>query len=827
MVLYDQLWHALKIRLVFQDDDTGGTPMGCNCHAPQKYVLVRGTICCKRWEEMNDEAARSMTDDKTKTNSPASGDLDEQALFYHLHPRPGKLEIQATKPLGNQRDLALAYSPGVAAPCLAIRDNPQAADDYTARANLVAVISNGTAVLGLGNIGPLASKPVMEGKAVLFKKFAGIDVFDIEVDAMTVDAMVSTVASLEPTFGGINLEDIKAPECFEIEQQLRDRMNIPVFHDDQHGTAIIVAAAILNGLELAGKTIGDVKIVASGAGAAALACLNLLVALGAKRENIWVHDIEGLVYKGRNELMDPWKEVYAQESDKRVLAESIGGADVFLGLSAAGVLKPELLEQMAPSPLIMALANPKPEIMPELARTARPDAMICTGRSDYPNQVNNVLCFPYIFRGALDCGATTINEEMKMAAVKAIAALAREEVSEVAARAYTGDSPTFGPEYLIPSPFDPRLILRIAPAVAKAAEESGVARRPIADYDSYLDTLSRFVFRSGFIMKPIFANAKAAVKKRVIFAEGEDERVLRAAQVLLEDGIGEPILIGRPQIIETRLKRFGLRIRPGTDFAIVNPEDDPRYRDYVDDYVALVGRSGINPEAARTIVRTNTTVIGALSLKRGEADALICGVEGRFDRHVHDVGQILGKKPNVRDFSGLSLLISQRGAVFMTDTFVTENPTAEEVAEMTILAAQAIRQFGITPKAALLSHSNFGSRNCESARKMRAALEILRKEAPELEVDGEMQGGSALSETLRRRAIPNSTLSGDANLLVFPNLDSANISLGLVRTFTDALHVGPILLGAAQPAHVLSTSVTSRGVVNMAALAVVEANQQV
>lgn len=754
-----------------------------------------------------------------------TADLDEQALFYHRYPRPGKLEIQATKPLGNQRDLALAYSPGVAAPCLAIKDNPAAADDYTARSNLVAVISNGTAVLGLGNIGPLASKPVMEGKAVLFKKFAGIDVFDIEIDAPSVDQMVSTISALEPTFGGINLEDIKAPECFQVEDQLRAKMNIPVFHDDQHGTAIIVAAAILNGLELAGKSIETVKIVASGAGAAALACLNLLVILGAKRENIWVHDIEGLVYKGRNELMDPWKEVYVQETDKRALSESIDDADVFLGLSAAGVLKPELLARMAPKPLIMALANPKPEIMPEEARAARPDAMICTGRSDFPNQVNNVLCFPYIFRGALDCGATTINEEMKMAAVRAIAALAREEVSEVAARAYTGETPTFGPDYLIPSPFDPRLILRIAPAVAKAAADSGVARRPIADFDTYLDQLNRFVFRSGFVMKPIFAAAKTAAKKRVIFSEGEDERVLRAAQVLLEDGIGEPILIGRPQIIETRLKRYGLRIRPGSDFLLVNPEDDPRYREYVDDYFALVGRAGINPEAAKTIVRTNTTVIGALAVKRGEADALICGVEGRFDRHVRDVRQIIGKRPGVRDFSGLSLLISQRGAIFFTDTFVTDDPSAEEIAEMTMLAAQEIRRFGITPKAALLSHSNFGSRPSASASKMRHALEIIRKGAPDLEVDGEMQGGSALSEVLRKRAMPDSTLTGEANLLVFPNLDAANISLGIVRTMMDALHVGPILLGAAMPAHVLSTSVTSRGVVNMAALAVVEASQ--
>ncbi|WP_137131272.1 NADP-dependent malic enzyme [Rhizobium sp. FY34] len=754
----------------------------------------------------------------------AKADLDEQALFFHRYPRPGKLEIVATKPLGNQRDLALAYSPGVAAPCLAIRDNPELAADYTARANLVAVISNGTAVLGLGNIGPLASKPVMEGKAVLFKKFAAIDVFDIEIDAESVDAMVSTISALEPTFGGINLEDIKAPECFEVERQLRAKMNIPVFHDDQHGTAIIVAAAILNGLELAGKKIEDVKIVTSGAGAAALACLNLLVLLGAKLENIWVHDIEGLVYEGRNVLMDPWKEVYAQKSDKRVLAESIGGADVFLGLSAAGVLKPELLEQMAEKPLIMALANPTPEIMPELARAARPDAMICTGRSDFPNQVNNVLCFPYIFRGALDCGATTINEEMKMAAVKAIAGLAREEISDVAARAYADETPVFGPNYLIPSPFDPRLILRIAPAVARAAAETGVAARPIADFDQYLDQLNRFVWRSGFVMKPIFTSAKVSEKNRVIFAEGEDERVLRAAQVLLEEKTGVPILIGRPSVIEARLKRFGIRLRPNLDFAVVNPEDDPRYRDYVDDYFAIVGRAGINPEAARTIVRTNNTVIGALAVKRGDADALICGVEGRFDRHLKDVGQIIGKQKGVCAFSSLSLLITQKGPVFFTDTFVNYNPTHEEIAEITVLAAQEIRRFGITPKAALICHSNFGSRNSESAAKMRAALKLIRERAPELEVDGEMQAGSALSETLRKRAMPHSDLSGEANLLVFPNLDAANISLGLVRSMMDALHVGPILLGAAQPAHILSTSVTSRGVVNMAALAVVEAS---
>jgi malate dehydrogenase (oxaloacetate-decarboxylating)(NADP+) len=757
--------------------------------------------------------------------SPVTGDLDEQALFFHRYPRPGKLEIQATKPLGNQRDLALAYSPGVAAPCLAIRDNPEMAAEFTARANLVAVVSNGTAVLGLGNIGPLASKPVMEGKAVLFKKFAGIDVFDIEIDAPGIEAMVSTISALEPTFGGINLEDIKSPECFEVERRLREKMNIPVFHDDQHGTAIIVAAAILNGLELAGKTIDNVKIVTSGAGAAALACLHLLVSLGAKKENIWVHDIEGLVYEGRVELMDEWKAIYAQKSDNRVLADNIAGADVFLGLSAAGVLKPELLVQMAEKPLIMALANPTPEIMPELARAERPDAMICTGRSDFANQVNNVLCFPYIFRGALDCGARTINEEMKMAAVKAIAALAREEVSDVAAKAYSGETPIFGPDYLIPSPFDPRLILRIAPAVARAAAESGVAARPIHDFEAYMDQLNRFVWRSGFVMKPIFTAAKTAEKNRVIFAEGEDERVLRAAQILLEEQIARPILIGRPSVIEARLQRFGIRIRPNVDFAVVNPEDDPRYRGYVDDYFALVGRQGVNPEAARTIVRTSNTVIGALSVQRGEADALICGIEGRYDKHLRDVNQIIGKREGTKTLAGLSLLISQRGAIFFTDTFVNYNPSAEEIAEITILSAQEVRRFGIKPKAALICHSNFGSRNSESAAKMRDALAIIRERAPDLEVDGEMQGGSALSEELRKRAMPTTTLTGEANLLVFPNLDAASISLGLVRTMMDALHVGPILLGTARPAHVLGQSVTSRGVVNMAALAVVEASQ--
>ncbi len=763
----------------------------------------------------------------SEAEKPRLSELDEAALFFHRHPTPGKLEIQATKPLGNQRDLALAYSPGVAAPCLAIRDDPGTAALYTGRANLVGVVSNGSAVLGLGNIGPLASKPVMEGKAVLFKKFAGIDVFDIEIDAPEIDRMVGAISALEPTFGGINLEDIKAPECFEVEEQLKARMGIPVFHDDQHGTAIIVAAAILNGLEVAGKSLPDIKIVTSGAGAAALACLNLLVELGARRENIWVTDRHGVAFKGRVEEMDRWKDPYVKDTNARTLADVIGGADVFLGLSAAGVMKPELLKEMAERPLIMALANPTPEIMPELARAARPDAMICTGRSDFPNQVNNVLCFPYIFRGALDAGATAINEPMKMAAVRAIAALAREEPSDVGARAYSGETPTFGPDYLIPSPFDPRLILRIAPAVAKAAMETGVATRPITDMEAYVDRLNRFVFRSGLVMKPVFASARTATRKRVIYADGEDERVLRAAQVVLEEGIAEPTLIGRPHVIDVRLRRYGLRIRPGTDFAIVNPEDDPRYRDYVDLLIRLAGRRGVTQEAARTMVRTDATVIAALALHREDADAMICGLEGRFERHLRNVNLIIGARPDVRyrDLSALSMLISQKGVTFLTDTYVTVDPSAEEIAEMTLLAAEAISRFGISPKAALLSHSNFGSRDSASAMKMREAAAILKQIAPDLESDGEMHGDSALSEDLRRRVYPHSALKGEANLLVFPNLDAANIALTTLKTMTEALHVGPILLGTRKPAHILTPSVTSRGIVNMTALAVVEASQ--
>jgi malate dehydrogenase (oxaloacetate-decarboxylating)(NADP+) len=775
------------------------------------------------WEEGE---IKLMARTENPDSRAAMSDLDEQALFFHRYPRPGKLEIQSTKPLGNQRDLALAYSPGVAAPCLAIRDNPADAALYTARSNLVGVVSNGTAVLGLGNIGPLASKPVMEGKAVLFKKFAGIDVFDIEIDAPDVARMVSVISALEPTFGGINLEDIKAPECFEVEEQLRDMMGIPVFHDDQHGTAIIVAAAVLNGMELAGKSLPDIKVVTSGAGAAALACLNLLVRLGVRRENIFVTDIEGVVYKGRETLMDRWKAAFAQETSARSLADVIPGADVFLGLSAAGVLKSELLKGMAEKPLIMALANPVPEIMPDLAREVRPDAMICTGRSDFPNQVNNVLCFPYIFRGALDAGARTINEEMKVAAVRAIAALAREEPSDVAARAYSGETQTFGANFLIPSPFDQRLILRIAPAVAKAAMETGVAARPIVDMDTYVDRLNQFVFRSGFIMKPVFAAAKQARTDRVVYAEGEDERVLRAAQVVLEEGIARPILIGRPTVVASRIERYGLRIRPGTDFELVNPEDDPRFRAYVDELVAVTGRMGVTPEAAKTLVRTNNTVIAAIALLLGDADAMICGLEGRYERHLRHVQQIIGKAVGIRDLSALSLLISNSGITFFTDTYVTPDPPAEEIAEMTILAANEIRRFGIEPKAALLSYSNFGSRDTDSARKMRRAAEIIKVLAPHLECDGEMHGDSALDPALRLRAYPHSRLKGPANLLVFPNLDAANIALSVVKSATDALHVGPILLGAARPAHILSQSVTSRGVVNMTALAVVEASTQ-
>jgi malate dehydrogenase (oxaloacetate-decarboxylating)(NADP+) len=757
--------------------------------------------------------------------STMSEDLRARALAYHQQPRPGKLEIHATKPMATQNDLALAYSPGVAAPCEAIAADPREASALTSRQNLVAVLSNGTAVLGLGSIGPLASKPVMEGKAVLFKKFAGLDCFDIEVDETNVEKLVDIITALEPTFGGINLEDIKAPECFEVEERARARMKIPVFHDDQHGTAIIVAAAVTNGLEIAGKKLETVKVVASGAGAAALACLNLLVSLGVRRENVFVCDIEGVVYEGREKLMDRWKSVYAQKTKARKLADVIGGADVFLGLSAGGVLKPEMVAAMADRPLILALANPYPEILPDEAQKAKPDAMICTGRSDFPNQVNNVLCFPYIFRGALDAGATTINEEMKLAAVRAIAQLAREAPSDVVARAIGGEARTFGAQSLIPSPFDPRLILWIAPAVAKAAMDTGVARHPIADIEAYKDQLSRFVFRSGFIMKPLFQRAKEDLK-RVIYADGEDERVLRATQVVVEEALAYPILIGRPAVVEARLKRHGLSARPGHDFELVNPDDDPRYRDYVADYVRRAGRSGITPDAARNLVRTNATVIAALALARGDVDAMLCGLEGRFPSRLRHIRDIIGMAPGVRGLSAMSLIVTSKGVYFLADTHVRHDPTAEEIADMAILCASHVRRFGLAPKIALLSHSDFGAADTPTALKMRRALALARTMQPDLEIDGEMQADTALSEVIRDQVLPKARFAGEANVLIMPNLDAANIAFSLCKILADALPVGPILMGTAKPAHILSPTVTPRGIVNMTAVAVVEAQSR-
>lgn len=748
----------------------------------------------------------------TKSFKPAN-ELEEAALHFHENPLPGKLAIHATKPLGNQRDLALAYSPGVAAPCLHIAEDASAVTRYTARGNLVAVISNGTAVLGLGNIGPLASKPVMEGKAVLFKKFANVDVFDIEVDETDIERFVNVVAALEPTFGGINLEDIKAPECFEIEKQLRQRMNIPVFHDDQHGTAIIAAAAILNGLELKKKKIEDTKIVASGAGAASIACLDLLVSLGANIDNIWVTDSKGVVYEGRTESMDPYKAHYAKKTNARTLDDIIEEADVFLGLSAAGVLKPEMVKKMSAGPMILALSNPVPEIMPELARKASPEAMICTGRSDYPNQVNNVLCFPFIFRGALDVGATAINEQMKRAAVKAIAELAKEAVSEKSAT-----SQTFGPSYLIPSPFDERLILRVAPAVARAAMDSDVATRPITDFDAYQDKLNRFVFRSGMIMKPIIETAKSQTK-RVVFTDGEDERVLRAAQVAIEENAFAPVLIGRPDTIERRIERFGLSIRPDKDFELVNPVRYDKYKQYAETYLAINGRRGTTPETALLLARTNTTVIGALAVHSGDGDAMICGLEGRFGRHLQYVRQIIGMQDGASGLSGMSLLLTQNETIFLTDTHVIEEPSTEQVCEITLLAAKQMESFGIKPKIALLSLSDFGTRDTPSAVKMRQAVKWLHDNHPELEADGEMHGDTALSEMIRQKVYPLSRLTGRANLMVFPNLDAANITLTAAKQIADGLQVGPILLGTAKPVHVLTPSVTSRGVFNMGTIA--------
>jgi malate dehydrogenase (oxaloacetate-decarboxylating)(NADP+) len=751
-----------------------------------------------------------------------SKELDEDALEYHRCDPPGKLAIVATKPMATQRDLSLAYSPGVAAACREIALDPIQAFDVSARGNLVAVISNGTAVLGLGAIGALAAKPVMEGKAVLFKKFSGIDVFDIEINEYDPQKFVDVVATLEPTFGGINLEDIKAPECFEIEKALRERMHIPVFHDDQHGTAIIVSAAIVNGLRIAGKELAKVKLVASGAGAAALACLDLLVRMGLPLKNITVTDIIGVVYEGRAEEMDPYKARYAQRTSARTLDDVIAGADIFLGLSAPGVLKPDMVKRMAEKPLILALANPVPEIMPDEAKAVRPDVIMATGRSDFPNQVNNVLCFPFIFRGALDVGATTINEEMKLACAQALADLAMAEPSDVVQRAYVGESLTFGPEYLIPKPFDPRLIIELSSAVAKAAMDSGVATRPLENLRAYRRSLSQFVFRSSGVMEPIFERAKEQ-PRRLVYAEGEERRVLQAAQQVIDEGLAFPILIGRPDVVEYRLKELGLRMRPGEDFELVNPLSDPRFREYWSEYHDIMGRKGVSPEEAKTVVRTQNTVIAALMVRLGDADAMLCGTVGPYLPDLKNVVDVIGKAKGVQDVSTLVALILPQGTYFMCDTHVTPNPTAEEIAEMTLLAAEEMRRFGITPKAALLSHSTFGSFDTESSHKMRVAVEMLHKRAPELEVDGEMHAEAALSEEIRKATFPASRLKGQANLLIAPNIESAHIAHGLLRMLGGGVSVGPMLLGAAKPAHVVTQSITVRGLVNMSALTVVQA----
>jgi malate dehydrogenase (oxaloacetate-decarboxylating)(NADP+) len=748
--------------------------------------------------------------------------FDERALHYHRYPVPGKLAITATKPLGTQQDLALAYSPGVAVACDAIVADPKEASGLTARSNLVGVISNGTAVLGLGAIGPLAAKPVMEGKAVLFKKFSGIDVFDIEVDETDVDAFVNIVASLEPTFGGINLEDIKAPECFEIEARLRERMSIPVFHDDQHGTAIIVGAAVLNAMRLVEKKLEEVKIVASGAGAAALACLNQLVSMGARKENIVVTDILGVVYTGREEQMDQWKSQFAVKTKARTLSDVIEGADIFLGLSAPGVLKPEYAKRMAKHPLILALANPDPEINPDDAKRARPDAIVATGRSDYPNQVNNVLCFPFIFRGALDVGATEINEAMKLACVTALADLAMAETSELVSKAYGDETAPFGPENLIPKPFDPRLITMLAPAVAKAAMDSGVATRPIEDFDAYYQKLMGFVFRSGLLMKPIFDAARRA-PARLVYAEGEERRVLQAAQQVIDDKLAEPILVGRRNVIEMRIKQLGLRMQPGKDFELVNIHKDKRFREYWTEYHELAGRRGTSPEEAKSVIRTQQTAVAALMVQRGDADAMLCGTVGRFHQHLKHVDDVIGKANGIHAFSTLIGLILPSGTFFICDTHVTPDPSAEEIAEMTLLAADEVRCFGIDPKVALLSRSNFGTSDTQSAMKMREAVHIVAGAAPDLEVDGEMHADAAISESIREAVLPNSRLSGQANLFVMPNVDAANIAYNLLKMLGGGVTVGPILVGAAQSVHVLTQSATVRGLVNMSALAVARA----
>ncbi len=751
-----------------------------------------------------------------------SDDIERESLYYHRMDPPGKLQVVATKPLANQRDLSLAYSPGVAAACRLIEEDPNEVAAVTMRGNLIGVVTNGTAVLGLGNIGPLASKPVMEGKAALFKKFAGIDVFDIELSELNVDKFCDIVAAMEPTFGGINLEDIKAPECFEIEKRLKERMNIPVFHDDQHGTAIIVAAAIYNGLDVVNKKFEDVKIVCSGAGAAALACLNMLVSMGAKKENITVCDIVGVVYEGRTEEMDPYKGAFAQKTDARSLGDVIADADVFMGLSAPGVLKPEMVKKMAKDPLVLALANPTPEILPELAMEARPDAICATGRSDYPNQVNNVLCFPFIFRGALDVGATEINEAMKVACVKAIGQLARRETSDVVDSAYGGDVKGFGKDYLIPKPFDPRLILEVAPAVAKAAMESGVATRPIKDFEAYHQKLSEFVYRSGTVMKPIFDRA-IANPKRVVYAEGEEEKVLRAVQVIVDDGIAKPVLIGRRDVVNKRIEKLGLRLEIDKDFELCDPENDNRYRDYWKMYHSIMGRSGMSPESAKVVMRTRNTAIAAVMLKRDEVDAMICGTSGMFSKHYKHVKQIIGKRTDIRDMSTVNMLVMDSGVYFIADTHISVDPTAEELAEMAEMTAEGVRHFGITPKVAMLSHSNFGSSDDVSAQKVRDAVKILQETSPDLMVEGEMHADTALDPLLRDSILPCNNLAGRANVLIAPTLDAANISYNMVKMLGDGLSVGPMLVGADKPVHILTPSLTQRGIVNMTAVAVVYA----
>jgi malate dehydrogenase (oxaloacetate-decarboxylating)(NADP+) len=752
-----------------------------------------------------------------------SEELKKSALRYHSHPRPGKLEIKATKPLANSHDLSLAYSPGVAYACTEIEKNPVTAADYTSRGNLVAVITNGTAVLGLGAIGSLASKPVMEGKAVLFKEFANIDVFDIEVDELDPEKFIDTVARLEPSFGGINLEDIKAPECFIIEKGLKERMNIPVFHDDQHGTAIVVSAAVYNGLRVVGKKIDEVKLVASGAGAAALACLDLLVEMGLKKENITVTDIAGVVYEGRTEEMDPYKARYAVDTDKRTLQEVLPGADIFLGLSAAGVLKPEYLKEMADSPLIMALANPVPEIMPDEAEAVRPDAVIATGRSDFPNQVNNVLCFPFLFRGALDVGATQINEEMKMAAVKAIADLALAQPSDTVRSAYGGQNLIFGPEYLIPKPFDKRLMEYVAPAVARAAMDTGVAQRPIEDIDAYREKLHHSVFKTGMTMKPVFDSARVKAR-RVVFAEGEDEKVLQVIPQIVSQGIARPIVIGRRDVIVRRLEALSLNVDVDEDFDLVDPHNHDDYFDYVDTYYDLVSRKGYSPIEARYFVRTNSTVLAALMVRQGRADAMICGTRGRYMDHLGHIEDVIGRADGVRKLTSMNALVMHTGNLFITDAYVQDDPSAEDIAEIVGLCRQEVKWFGEEPRAALLSSSNFGTRNSPAAVKMREALVLIREKMPDLQIEGEMHADMALSIKALQRRFPNTELKEPANLLVMPNQDAANISYNLLQTLGDGTAIGPILVGAAQSAHVVTPSITVRGLLNMTAVAAVRAN---